>query len=74
VKAGNSRREKLLDVLREHPILPTNRRSLNPAPDKRSAQTGQLLARSGMLHAVRSVLSGLALLLFLYLVIFAKPL
>ena len=42
--------------------------------DKHSAQTGQLLARWGMLHAVRSVLSGLALLLFLYLAIFRKPL
>ena len=31
-------------------------------------------ARWGALHAVRSVLSGLALLLFLYLVIFKKPL
>jgi hypothetical protein len=53
-------------------ILPTNKRLLNPALDRRSAETERLLARWGMLHAVRSVLSGLALLLFLYLVIFIK--
>src|SRR6266436_1791097 len=41
-------------------ILPTNKQLLNPALDKRSAQTGQLLARWGKLHAVRSVLSALA--------------
>ena len=54
-------------------ILPTNKRLLSPALDRRSAETERLLARWGMLHAVRSVLSGLALLLFLYLTIFAKP-
>jgi uncharacterized membrane protein len=53
-------------------ILPTNKQLLNPALDKHSAQTGQLLARWAMLHAVRSVLSGLALLLFLSLAIFMK--
>jgi hypothetical protein len=55
-------------------ILPTNKQLLNPALDKHSAQTGQLLARWAMLHAVRSVLSGLALLLFLCLTIFKKAL
>ncbi len=55
-------------------ILPTNNRLLSPTLDKRSAETGRLLARWGPLHAVRSVLSGSALLLFLYLMIFAKPL
>jgi len=55
-------------------ILPTNKQLLSPALDRRSAETGRLLARWGRLHAVRSVFSGLALLLFLYLVIFAKPL
>ena len=55
-------------------ILPTNKRLLNPARDRRSAETERLLARWGTLHAVRSVLSGLALLLFVYLAIFAKPL
>jgi len=54
-------------------ILPTNKQLLNPALDRRSAQTGQLLVRWGTLHAVRSVLSAMALLLFLYLVIFRKP-
>jgi uncharacterized membrane protein len=55
-------------------ILPTNKQLLNPALDKHSAQTGQLLARWAMLHAVRSVVSGLALLLFLYLAIFREAL
>ena len=53
-------------------ILPSNKQLLNPALDKRSTQAGQLLSRWGRLHAVRSVLSGLALLLLLYLLIFAK--
>jgi hypothetical protein len=51
-------------------ILPTNKQLLNPALDRRSAQTGRLLARWGTLHAVRSVLSALALLLLLYRLIF----
>jgi hypothetical protein len=50
-------------------ILPTNTRLLSPSLDRRSAEAGRLLARCGALHAVRSVLSGLALLLFLYLAI-----
>lgn len=50
-------------------ILPTNKRLLSPTLDRRSAEAERLLARWGALHAVRSVLSGLALLLFLYLVI-----
>jgi Domain of unknown function (DUF1772) len=54
-------------------ILPTNKRLLSPALDRRAAETERLFARWGMLHAVRSVLSGLALLLFLYLTIFARP-
>jgi len=53
-------------------ILPTNKQLLNPALDRRSVQTGRLLTRWGALHAVRSVLSALALLLLLYLLIFAK--
>ncbi len=53
-------------------ILPTNKQLLNPALDRRSAQAGRLLAHWGVLHAVRSVLSALALLLLLYLLIFAK--
>jgi hypothetical protein len=55
-------------------ILPTNKELLGPTLDRRSAQTERLLARWGALHAVRSVLSALALLLFLYLAIFKKPL
>ena len=55
-------------------ILPTNKRLLSPTLDRRSAETGRLLARWGALHAVRSVLSGMALLLFLYLAIFGRPL
>jgi anthrone oxygenase-like protein len=51
-------------------ILPTNKQLLSPTLDRRSAQTERLLARWGTLHAVRSVLSVLALLL--YLLIFAK--
>ncbi len=55
-------------------ILPTNKQLLNPALDKRSTQAGQLLARWGRLHSVRSILSALALLLFLYLTIFRRSL
>jgi hypothetical protein len=55
-------------------ILPINKRLLDPALDKRSTETERLLSRWGALHAVRSVLSGLALLLFLYLLIFEKHL
>lgn len=53
-------------------ILPTNKRLLNPTLDRRSAEAGQLLSRWGILHGVRSVLSALSLLLFVYLLIFTK--
>jgi len=53
-------------------ILPTNKRLLSPELDRRSAEADRLLAHWERLHAVRSVLSGLALLLFLYLAIFRK--
>ncbi len=53
-------------------ILPTNKLLLSPALDRRSAEAARLLARWGRLHAVRSVLSGLALLIFLYLIVFSK--
>lgn len=53
-------------------ILPTDKELLNPALDKRSMQAGQLLARWGKLHAVRSLLSAVALIVFLYLAIFTK--
>src|SRR5438874_4035228 len=55
-------------------ILPTNKQLLGPTLDRRSAQVSRLLARWGALHAVRSVLSALALLLFLYLAVFTKSL
>ena len=54
-------------------ILPTNKRLLSPTLDKQSLEAQRLLARWGRLHAVRSALSGLALLLFLYLAIFKQP-
>jgi hypothetical protein len=53
-------------------ILPTNKQLLSPTLDRGSAETERLLARWGVLHAVRSVLGALALLLLVYLVIFAK--
>jgi hypothetical protein len=53
-------------------ILPTNKQLLNPALDRRSVEVERLLAHWGALHAVRSALSGVALLLLLYLIIFAK--
>jgi hypothetical protein len=53
-------------------ILPTNKLLLSPTLDKRSVDAERLLARWGRLHAVRSVLSGLALLLFLCLLVFSK--
>jgi hypothetical protein len=54
-------------------ILPTNKLLLSPTLDKRSIEAERLLTRWGILHAVRSVLSAVALLLFLYLAIFRKP-
>jgi hypothetical protein len=53
-------------------ILPTNKRLLSPTLDRRSVEAERLLALWGRLHSVRSVLSGTALLLFLYLLVFSK--
>jgi Domain of unknown function (DUF1772) len=53
-------------------IMPTNKQLLSPALDRRTAESGRLLARWGRLHSVRSVFSGAALLLYLYLLISAK--
>jgi len=50
-------------------ILSTNKQLLSPTLDNRSEQAGLLLTRWGRLHAVRSILSGLALLLLLYLLL-----
>jgi hypothetical protein len=41
-------------------IMPTNRRLLAPSLDPQSAEAAALLRRWGQLHAVRSVLGGLA--------------
>ncbi len=54
-------------------ILPTNKLLLSPKLDRPSIEAERLLARWNALHAVRSVLSGLALLLFLSLLIFKEP-
>jgi Domain of unknown function (DUF1772) len=54
-------------------ILPTNKRLLSPTLDRRSAETERLLGRWGAMHAMRSVLSGAALLLFVFLLVFANP-
>src|SRR5207302_6201840 len=43
-------------------ILPTNKQLLNPALDRRSAQTERLLARWGRLHAVRSARTAFVLM------------
>src|SRR5215467_12440934 len=53
-------------------ILPTNKRLLSPTLDKRAVEAERLLRSWGRLHAVRSVLSGVALLLYLYLLIFSR--
>jgi hypothetical protein len=53
-------------------ILPTNKLLLKPTLDKRSVETERLLTRWGALHAVRTILSGVAMLLVLYLAIFEK--
>lgn len=47
-------------------IFPTNKQLLAPSLDPKSVTAGQLLARWNRLHAVRSVLSGIAFALFLY--------
>jgi hypothetical protein len=44
-------------------IMPTNKRLLDPTLDRGSPEAGALLARWGRLHAVRSVVSGVAFLL-----------
>lgn len=46
-------------------ILPTNNRLLDPTLDQRGTEVAQLMTRWGQLHAVRSVLGGVAFLLFL---------
>jgi len=53
-------------------ILPTNKQLLSPMLDKRAPQTERLLGRWAALHAVRGVLSGAAMLLFLGLLVFCS--
>ena len=48
-------------------IRPTNTQLLDPARDRSSAATRQLLVRWGQLHAIRSALSVIASLIFLCL-------
>jgi len=48
-------------------IMPTNKQLLDPALDRRSDKTTQLLSHWGRLHTVRTILSILALVIFLYL-------
>jgi uncharacterized membrane protein len=47
-------------------ILPTNKRLLEPGRDNSSAETRRLLEAWGRLHAVRSVVSLAATLIYLY--------
>jgi uncharacterized membrane protein len=46
-------------------VIPTNNELVNPALDKGSESTRRLLSRWGRLHAVRSILSVFALIIFL---------
>jgi uncharacterized membrane protein len=46
-------------------ILPTNKKLLEPALDKASSQAHELLSRWHRLHAVRTVVSCIALIIFL---------
>jgi uncharacterized membrane protein len=50
-------------------ILPTNKALMDPSLDKRSPKAAQLLTKWGWLHAVRTGLSLLSLLVFLLLVV-----
>jgi uncharacterized membrane protein len=47
-------------------IFPTNKQLLNPSLDKESLLATQLLTRWGRLHAVRSLLSLIAFVVFLW--------
>jgi hypothetical protein len=46
-------------------ILPTNKQLLEPSLDPSDTRTTELLNRWGRLHAVRSVLSGIAFVIYL---------
>ena len=47
-------------------IMPTNKQLLDPSLDRKSDKTMELLSHWGRLHAVRTILSVLALMIFLY--------
>ncbi len=53
-------------------MLPINKQLMDPALNRGSAEANRLLVRWSRLHAARSVISTLALLVFLYLAIFAE--
>jgi uncharacterized membrane protein len=53
-------------------MMPTNKTLLDPSLDQTSEQTRELLFHWGKLHAVRSLLSTLALVLFLSLLTFSR--
>ena len=48
-------------------VAPTNKQLLDPALDGDSALAGRLLLRWGRLHALRTIMSGGAFVLFLIL-------
>ena len=50
-------------------ILPTNKRLESQELDLRSEEAGRLLRRWGRLHAVRSILSVLAFVIFVFLLL-----
>ena len=51
-------------------IMPTNKKLLSPSVDTTAESTTELLSLWGKLHAVRSVLGALSLVIFLTLVTF----
>jgi uncharacterized membrane protein len=53
-------------------ILPTNKQLMSESPSLEPAEAMKLLTRWARLHAVRGVLSVLALLLFVYLLVCVK--
>jgi hypothetical protein len=54
-------------------ILPTNRKLLEAGRDLRSEETRKLLEAWGRLHAVRSILSGVATIVYLYALVGHHP-
>jgi len=53
-------------------IMPTNKRLESRELDLRSEEAGRLLRRWGRLHAVRSILSVIAVVIFLFLLLGAR--